>query len=410
MPQFVVQLEGGGEMRVNASSQEAANNNVQGTGNAVAGSSSGNTSGSSFQTTAGSEPAAADGQKLSQQSPSTQQAFIAAYGQDGAGQAWVNEHNAAIGARPVSSGGGGGGTPGGAVYATGNGTKTQGQMFDELRSAGYNGPTDDASIRSAYARTTGAPVTAGGGTTQKGAGAGTTAAAGTPAGARDPRIAELEASLNRMAQNIASGNDRAFFEGVRQFDLMFGLDRDKFDEDIRQFNESLGLKQGELTGTYQGAPTLANLKQQGDFGMQALKLGSELQANPFRQQEVLGSLGRLLSGAGVSGFSAPNTVQGVGVAGGLQPGGTGMGYLQQMIDDIRDPVPNQQRMDQVLAGIPTPNKVDSVNFLRAPQSTQSVVLQGMQEKYGINPDDALKQIQNTLPQFTAPTTVGTIRR
>jgi hypothetical protein len=34
----------------------------------------------------------------------------------------------------------------------------------------------------------------------------------------------------------------------------------------------------------------------------------------------------------------------------------------------------------------------------------------MQEKYGIDPTDALTQIKNTLPQFNAPNTVGTIRR
>jgi hypothetical protein len=98
-----------------------------------------------------------------------------------------------------------------------------------------------------------------------------------------------------------------------------------------------------------------------------------------------------------------------------QPGGggggsTGMNYLQQLIDDIRDPTANSASMNSVLQGIPTPNKLNSVDFLKAAPSTQNMVLQGMQEKYGLDPGDALKQIQNTLPQFTAPNTVGTVRR
>ena len=67
-------------------------------------------------------------------------------------------------------------------------------------------------------------------------------------------------------------------------------------------------------------------------------------------------------------------------------------------------------MNDVLNGIPTPNKLNSNEFLRAAPSTQSMVLQGMQEKYGIDPNDALAQIKNTLPQFQAPTTVGAVKR
>ena len=43
-------------------------------------------------------------------------------------------------------------------------------------------------------------------------------------------------------------------------------------------------------------------------------------------------------------------------------------------------------------------------------STQNIVLQAMQEKYGLDPQDSLNQIKQTLPQFTAPTVVGTVRR
>jgi hypothetical protein len=132
-----------------------------------------------------------------------------------------------------------------------------------------------------------------------------------------------------------------------------------------------------------------------------------LQANPFRRQRVIGQLGQVLGG-GVAGFSAPNTVAGVGTAGGNTRGG--MGYLEQMIQDIREPGANTASMNQVLNAIPTPNKINSNEFLRSAPSTQSLVLQGMSERYGLDPQDSLAQIKATLPQFQSPTTMGTLKR
>jgi len=156
------------------------------------------------------------------------------------------------------------------------------------------------------------------------------------------------------------------------------------------------------------ASTLAAQQQTYAQQMGMIKQAADLQANPFRQQQAIGQMGNLLAGGGVAGFSAPNTVAGVGTAGGNTQGG--MGYLSQMIQDIRDPTANQASMNDVLNAIPTPNKINSNEFLRAAPSTQSMVLQGMQEKYGLDPKDALAQIQNTLPQFKAPTTMGAVKR
>jgi hypothetical protein len=159
----------------------------------------------------------------------------------------------------------------------------------------------------------------------------------------------------------------------------------------------------------QGVPTMAREQQTYAQQMGVATLASQLQANPFRQQQVLGQASRILGGQPVAGFQAPGVVAGVGTAGGNQQGG--LGYLQQMIDDIKNPVPNQTTADQFLQQTPTPNKIDSTSFLRAAPSTQNILLQAMQEKYGIDPNDALTQIKNTLPQFQAPTTTfGTIKR
>jgi hypothetical protein len=229
---------------------------------------------------------------------------------------------------------------------------------------------------------------------------------------------QLAAGINSLLGAIASGNQQAFNEAVRQFNQTFGLDQAKFQEAVRQFNENLNIAQAGVTGIFQGQPTLQAAQMFGAYGVPTagqptlaaqqqayaqgtgtLGLASQLQANPFRQQEVLGALGPLLAGRPVPGFQSPTG----------SAGNTGLGYLQQLIDDIRSPQANQARMEEVLRAIPTPNQLNSVSFFQSPQSTQNLVLQGIQEKYGLNPQDALQQIRNTLPSFSSPSTFGTIR-
>ena len=242
---------------------------------------------------------------------------------------------------------------------------------------------------------------------------------------------QYAAAIQQMLDAVASGNREAFNRAVYEFDVVFQLDRDKFAEDTRRFDQTFGITQAGLTGSYQGAPTLPALtsyaNQFGTWGtptvgqatlaaqqqayaqqMGMINQAAALQANPFRQQQVLGQLGGLYGGQGVAGFQAPNTVAGVGTAGGNRSGG--LGYMQQMIDDIRDPTANQTSMNQILDATPTPNKLNSVDFLRAAPSTQGMVLQAMQEKYGLDPEDSVKQIKNTLPQFQAPSAMGGIKR
>ena len=157
-----------------------------------------------------------------------------------------------------------------------------------------------------------------------------------------------------------------------------------------------------------GQATLGAQQQTYAQQLGLINQAASLQANPFRQQQAIGQMGNLLAGGGVASFSAPNTVAGVGTAGGNTQGG--MGYLSQMIDDIKNPGANNASMQGVLDAIPTPTKLNSVEFMRAAPSTQSLVLQGIQEKYGLDPADAQAQIKATLPGFTSPQTYGTVRR
>ena len=284
----------------------------------------------------------------------------------------------------------------------------------------YEGGGTSGSGGGSQTPTQGATFNSGGGTSSPG-----TTTSGQPMGA------DYAASIQKISDALAAGNREAFNRAVYEWDQTFGFDKEKFAEDTRRFNEQFQVTQAGLSGMYQDAPTLpaltsyANqfglwgvptagqqtLAAQNQYftqGLAGISQAAGMQANPFRQQQVLGQLGGLYSGQGVAGFQAPNVVQGVGTAGGNNRGG--MGYLQQMIDDIRDPTPNQTNMNQVLNATPTPNKLNSVDFLRAAPSTQNMVLQAMNEKYGIDPGDAVKQIQNTLPAFQAPSAMGGVRR
>jgi len=185
--------------------------------------------------------------------------------------------------------------------------------------------------------------------------------------------------------------------------------------DLYGFNPQLNA-QGQVanwstTGGYTGlsnqAPgqTLAANQQAYAQQLEAIKAAAALQANPFRQAQVMGQLGGVLGGGAVAGFQAPGQATG-------QSDFSGMGNMQRLIDDIRGGpgAVNSQTTDSVLNAIPTPNKLDSVNFLRASPMTQNIVLQGMQEKYGLDPGESLAQIKNTLPQFQSPTTFGGVKR
>ena len=155
-----------------------------------------------------------------------------------------------------------------------------------------------------------------------------------------------------------------------------------------------------------GQTTLAGQQQAYSQQMGVINAAAALQANPFRQAQVIGQAGRVLQGLPTAGFSAPNTVTGVGTAGGNTQGG--MGYMSQLIQDIQDPTANQTTAQSWLDNTPTPNKLDSTSFMASSPTTQNLILQSMQEKYGLDPTDSMAQIKNTLPQFNAPNTLGQV--
>jgi len=213
---------------------------------------------------------------------------------------------------------------------------------------------------------------------------------------------QLAAGINSLLGAIASGNKAAFDEAVRQFNELLGVSAAGL---TGMYQGQPTLAAAGLTGTFQGRPTLQAQQQAYQQQIGAIQAAAGLQANPFRQAQVIGQLGRLLGGQGVAGFQSPGMAMG-------QTDFSGMGNMQRLIDDIRGGpgAINSQSTQSVLDAIPTPNKLNSVEFFRSSPNTQNLVLQGMQEKYGLSPDDSLSQIRNTLPIFSSPTTFGSVRR
>ena len=103
---------------------------------------------------------------------------------------------------------------------------------------------------------------------------------------------------------------------------------------VRDSNQAIAQANGGQLPNQVGKSqeTMARELQTYNEQMGMIKQAADLQANPFRQQQAIGQMGNLLGGRGVAGFSAPNTVAGVGTAGGNTQGG--MGYLQQMFNSI----------------------------------------------------------------------------
>ena len=96
----------------------------------------------------------------------------------------------------------------------------------------------------------------------------------------------------------------------------------------------------------QGQQTMAMQQQTYAQQMGLIAAAQTAQANPFRQQQLYQQAQSMFGGTPVAGFSAPSTVAGVGTAGGNTQGG--MGYVQQMIDDIRSPAANQTSADDFM--------------------------------------------------------------
>lgn len=115
-------------------------------------------------------------------------------------------------------------------------------------------------------------------------------------------------AIDAYLSAIASGNKADADEAIRKFNLTFGLDQQKFQASVDQFAQNFGLAQAGLTGMYNGKETLAAQQQKFSQGLSALSLAQSVQANPFKQAQVLygeGAYGFTPAMAAAAGMGSP---------------------------------------------------------------------------------------------------------
>jgi hypothetical protein len=168
---------------------------------------------------------------------------------------------------------------------------------------------------------------------------------------------------NQMQQALASGNKAAFDEAVREYNTTFGLDQQKYQASVDQYNQSLAVTAAGLTGTYNGQQTqaaqqqafnqqqatqtqaLASQKQQQDTANQYLTLLASLKGpqNSFAYAQTLAgtprgmtdivnaAAGRYLLGSPASGANpaAPANLNNLMVDVNSATGGASSGSMAQ---------------------------------------------------------------------------------
>lgn len=365
MGQYVVQLQGGGSMTVNASSPQAAADNVRSTGNTPAGSSGG--------------------------------------------------------------GGGGGGS---------NGGVSQQSMYDQLMAVGYNGPTDDASIQAAYART----VNGGNAPSSGGGGGGASGAAAAPQQQQvfnQQAQAAAQSVANQAAVN-AYNSARLALDSTHYANMdQATKDQLAFDKAKEAYAESLST--AGLTGTFNGQPTQAAIAQQA--GLSGIYNGQPTEAarqfNVSANQAAINQQDQTTQNylTLLSGLRGPNdpfqylrTLQGTpngmsdivnAAAGRYQMGGTPSGAVAPratiagQIDNMNNAQNGsnaaQSAQDLNVQGLPPASQIDARAYNQMLPSQQDALWAAYQ--YGgpsgaMNPADAQAMYKQSLPNYGGPAMGG----
>lgn len=251
----------------------------------------------------------------------------------------------------------------------------------------------------------------GGGSTVNSGGGTTSSSITTPAGTL---TGASGGGIDAYLQAIASGNVAAANEAIRQFGITSGLDRDKFNQAVSQYNQDHGLavslqaaniaaQQAGLAGMFNGQPTEAARQFNMTQGLAGLSLAASLNANPFRQAEALYGLNQggysplmqaVAGKAPLPAFQAPS----------LSAADTrSLGFLANQGGPGSY---TQDQSQQWLNGLPAPHQIDWNALGRATPSAQNLVVSGLSQKWGLDPNDIRAIGQATLPAFQAPTLSG----
>jgi hypothetical protein len=189
--------------------------------------------------------------------------------------------------------------------------------------------------------------------------------------------------------------DQLAFEQAKQKWLQ-EYQQQTLNEGQRQFNELQGLRQGELTGTYNGQQTLASRAEQNQTSLGYLNLLGQLRGpgDIFQYLKVLqGTPGgiRDIVNAASGAYRMPTTGGGAPTVGGY----SNPADLNSLLSQMNDPNFGQEAQN---LNLPAPNQINALALQRMSPSQQQALL-GAYEAAGYNPNDVLAIFRNSLPQY-----------
>jgi hypothetical protein len=195
-------------------------------------------------------------------------------------------------------------------------------------------------------------------------------------------------------------HDQLAFEQAKQAWLE-QYQKQQADEAQRQFNVQSGIAQGQLTGSYNGAPTLAAQAQQQQTSLGYLNLLAQLRgpSDIFQYLKVLqgtpGGISDIVNAASGA-YRMPQT------GGGNVSVGTTGADINSLVNQMNDPNYGQQAQNLTL---PPPNQINAQALMRMAPSQQQTLLAAY-EAAGYNPQDVLAIFQNSLPQYAGARQAG----
>lgn len=167
-----------------------------------------------------------------------------------------------------------------------------------------------------------------------------------------------------------------------------------FGEGQRQFNEMQGIRQGQLTGYYNGQQTLAGKALDQETALKYLGLLGQLRGpgDIFQYLKVLnGTPGgiRDVVNAAAGQYRMPTT-GGATVNGYSNPSDIGT-----LLDQMNNPNYGQEGQN---LNLPPPNQINALNLQRMTPAQQQALIAAY-ESAGYNPQDVLAIFRNSLPRY-----------
>ena len=205
-----------------------------------------------------------------------------------------------------------------------------------------------------------------------------------------------------MNQQNQQFHDQLAFEQAKQA-FLEKYQQQVFGEQQRQFNEQNALAQGQLTGTFNGAPTLANQQFQQQTSLGYLNLLAQLRgpSDIFQYLKVLqGTPGGMqdIVNAAAGAYRMPMTG-----GGNVNVGTTGTD-INTLLSQLNDP--NYRAQGQNLT-LPPPNQINAQALMRMSPSQQQVLMAAY-EQAGYRPEDVMAIFKNSLPQYAGRQQVGNV--